>query len=129
MKISSLLQHVGSYADGARTSSSSASAPAPSSAASATSEPSAERRAFALHAGHLVVVVPPLALVLLTVPVCGGSVTEQTLIDSVAGDETLQTVLELLEPRIIFQHFICTFNQAVNAEVVRAQTCFSTSCR
>lgn len=48
----------------------SASTAASSPSTSASSEASAERRPLTLHAGHLVVVVAPLPLVLLTVPVC-----------------------------------------------------------
>ena len=49
---------------------SSAPSPAPPPAAPAPSAAGPERRALALHAGHLVVVVTPLALVLPAVPVC-----------------------------------------------------------
>ena len=51
------------------TSPSSATPSAPSSPASPAPEAAAERRALALHARHLVVVVAPLPLVLLTVPI------------------------------------------------------------
>lgn len=48
----------------------SASSPTSSSSTSSTSESSAEWRPLTLHAGNLIVVVTPLALILLAMPIC-----------------------------------------------------------